>query len=273
LQAKRVEENDAGEMLAMSENDSNYADPGTGSGVDCWEAGKALEPGDVHAACLAAEDKLLCPSQQGRRAVDPSKSAPAPNDPLSLAENAIVNAKVKSYRYWSGYDYDLIVVPGFTPLDSTRAVRMHPDEKLRLTRAKTAYDDYLAPFIFVSGGAVYPAGTPCYEGVEMKHELIKMGVPSNRIIVDAAAQHSTTNIRNAGRYMLGQDPPLTRALIVTSGSQDFYFSNPLMSSFHFRSIKELGYLVGGLSDTWGRGRSIYSPGKQVKKTSKDTQDR
>jgi hypothetical protein len=79
-----------------------------------------------------------------------------------------------------------------------------------------------------------------------------MGVPSDRIIVDAAARHTTTNLRNAGRYML--DHKMDRGLVVTGGGpggpfdQAFYLSNPGISTFNMRCRSELGYEVGSLND-------------------------
>jgi hypothetical protein len=242
----------------------------------CWEPGRELAPSEVHAACLAADGNAPCPDKTGQppKPVDASKSPPAPNDPVSQAENVAVNAEVANFENWEDYEYDLIVVPGFTPLDAATAYRMHPDEKARLSRAKKDFDEGKAPFIFVSGGAVYPPGTPCYEGVEMKYELSDMGVPANRIVVDAAAQHSTTNIRNAGRYMLAQKPPLTRALITTTGSQAFFFAHPLISGYHVRSLLEMGHVVGSLKGRRGAGHSAYRPGKRVKRLNeRDPQDR
>lgn len=242
----------------------------------CWEPGRELAPDEVHAACLAADNNKPCPDAP-QKSVNQFKFAAAPNDPISLAENAAANAEVAGFGRWKDYEYDLIVVPGFTPLDAEVAYRMRPEEKSRLTRAQKDFaggepPGAKAPFIFVSGGAVYPYGTPCYEGVEMKHELIDMGVPVNRIIVDAAAQHSTSNIRNAGRYMLARNQPLTRALIVTTGAQDFYFSHPERAGFHARTEKELGYRIGELKNVRGRGHSAYTPSENVKGEGLDPQD-
>ena len=74
--------------------------------------------------------------------------------------------------------------------------------------------------------------------------LIRMGVPKDKIIVDDKARHSTTNLRNAGRYMLRHG--MKKALITTSKGQDFYFSHPLISSFTVRSIAQMGLKVGKL---------------------------
>jgi hypothetical protein len=76
-----------------------------------------------------------------------------------------------------------------------------------------------------------------------------------RILVDARARHSTTNLRNAGRLMLAAG--MRNALVSTMGGglfgsdvfgQDFYFSNPVLSTFYARCESELGYRVGELAD-------------------------
>jgi len=260
------------------------------------ETENAYDPATMHNECIKA-DKLI--GGQWRqppkeKVYDPSKYM-APNDPLSVIENQEVNPLVDNFKDWDAYPYGLIIVPGFTPAETKKPIRMDPTEKERLVLAKKDFKDGKkgkAPFIFVSGGAVYPKGsTPCFEGIEMKHELADMGVPKDRIIVDAAAQHSTTNIRNAGRYMLQHKIPKPQSLITTSGgeeyfdllhplktiksrifSQDFLFSNPIKSRFHKRSEKELGYRVGELKDAEGIGHSAYTPGEQANTPGKDQND-
>src|SRR5690606_16013202 len=99
-----------------------------------------------------------------------------------------------------------------------------------------------APFVLVTGGAVHPEDTPVIEAVQLRAELVRLGVPAERIAVDAAARHSTTNLRNAARFMLARG--LDRALVVTSFGQSFYFSSPHLSTFHRRSRRQLGHEVG-----------------------------
>ncbi|MBW2524708.1 MAG: YdcF family protein [Deltaproteobacteria bacterium] len=193
----------------------------------------------------------------------------APSDP-GHRHNREAAARIRSFEGWERYPYDLIVVPGYTPRDATIAqpgVHEVAQERLRLAAADL--EAGLAPFILVSGANVYPQGTPYYEALEMKSALIAMGVPSSRIVVDARARHTTTNLRNAGRFMLAHG--LRRALIVTTGGgvagsewfdQYFYLSNPYISTFHARCERELGYRVGTLVDL-GRKRIAYSPSAEV----------
>jgi hypothetical protein len=194
----------------------------------------------------------------------PAPSVPAsPHDPVSERENAAVNQVVDSFKDWDKYPYQAVVVPGFTPLDAKDPVRMHPEQRKRLEVAKRDFETGKAPFILVSGGNVHPDGTPYNEALEMKAELIRMGVPADRIIVDAQARHSTTNLRNAGRYML--EHGMSKALVASSGSQDFYFSHPWISTFHLRCMSELGYRVGKLSDAGDRNHSEFRPDSDVKR--------
>ena len=195
----------------------------------------------------------------------------APKDP-SIAENAEVNKKVDNFKDWKKYPYQTIIVPGYTPLDQKEAVPGVNDVgKERLVKAKAAFDEGKAPFILLSGGNVYPRGTPYREALEMKKELIKMGVPSDRIIVDAQARHTTTNLRNAGRYML--DHNMTKGLVVTGGGpggpfdQAFYLGNPTISTFNRRCNKELGYEVGSLDIVGDQTMTEieYKPSSDVKR--------
>ena len=49
----------------------------------------------------------------------------------------------------------------------------------------------------------------------MKRALLGIGIPKDSIIVEARARHSTTNLRNAGRYMLSHG--LVRGLVTPPG--------------------------------------------------------
>jgi hypothetical protein len=105
----------------------------------------------------------------------------------------------------------------------------------------------------------------------MKKVLAGLGVPSPRILADARARHSTTNLRNAGRVLL--EHRLARALVVTLGGgllgsdvfgQDFYFGNPSLSTFHARCQRELGYRLGDLEKD-GDHRIAFTPAPEVRR--------
>lgn len=147
--------------------------------------------------------------------------------------------------------YDLLIVPGYTPVNTTEPT---PLERIPAAckRVEQAYKDYqagLAPFLFLTGGAVHPAGTPHNEALMMRAALLDAGLPESALLVDPHARHSTTNLRNAGRLMRALGLP--RGLIVTgfdspAFSQAFYFGHPTLSTFDLRCRRELGYSVGEL---------------------------
>jgi len=139
--------------------------------------------------------------------------------------------------------FDVLVVPGFTPLDlAVPTPELHPEAQARLLRALEDLQAGAAPLVLVTGGNVHPHDTPLNEALEMKRFLLARGVPEARVVIEPCARHSHTNIRNAARFMLSMG--LRRALIVTSKDQAYYFGNPRSSSFDGRCLADLGYLVG-----------------------------
>jgi hypothetical protein len=197
----------------------------------------------------------------------------APHDPSS-SHNAASILKVRSFTEWSGFEYRLIVVPGYTPLDQkTSAPGVHPVTCRRLEMALEDHRAHKAPFILVSGANVYPRGTEYYEAVEMKKALCAMGLDEDRVIVEARARHTPTNLRNAGRFMRAHG--VAKALVVTKGGgvggsdffgQDFYLANPGLSTFHSRCERELGYKVGELRGV-GDGRIEFETAATVDRPS------
>ncbi len=139
--------------------------------------------------------------------------------------------------------YDLIVVPGYTPLDATEATPVvHPTAAARLDAAVAHLRGGGAPIILVSGANVHPDGTPYVEAMLMKRYLLEHGVAESLVLVEPCARHSHTNLRNAGRFMLRYG--LEKALVVTSRDQAFYFANPRLSGFEERCLADFGYRVG-----------------------------
>lgn len=195
--------------------------------------------------------------------------AVAPPDP-GADHNARVMARIRAFRGWDPYEHRLLIVPGYTPLDARVATPgVHPVTRRRLQMAEADLRANKAPFLLVTGGNVYPRGTPYYEALEMKSALCEMGVDEDRILVDARARHTTTNLRNAGRIMRALGIP--KGLIVTVGGgvagsdffgQDFYLANPTLSTFHGRCERELGYRVGDLERV-DEGRIELTPSSQV----------
>ncbi|APR76265.1 Hypothetical protein A7982_01612 [Minicystis rosea] len=213
---------------------------------------------------IAAEDERRARAETMAQQIAPFDPGPG--------ESAVALDALAAFSTWSAHAYPLIIVPGYTPVSLVAPIPgVHPIARRRLDRAAADFRAGMAPFILVSGGAVYPRGTPYAEGIEMKRELLAMGLPEDRILVDARARHSTTNLRNAGRMML--DHGMTRAVIVTLGGglfgsdlfgQDFYFAHPVLSTFHARCERELGYRVGEL-EAAGEEHITFVPAADVRR--------
>lgn len=167
------------------------------------------------------------------------------------ALNAETVAEIRANPEWKRRKFHAILVPGFTPLNAQRPVALEalPVAKRRLDVAVEDFRTGKAPIVVVSGGSVHPPGTPHNEALMMREYLIGKGIPSNRILVDPYAQHSTTNLRNTGRLLAPHG--LNRVLIATGFdhaqfNQRWYFAHPYVSTFHLRCAATLGYPVGRL---------------------------
>lgn len=204
----------------------------------------------------------------------------APLDPAA-AVNAAPRAAVENFRDWDEFPFSMVIVPGYTT-DAQKEV-LNETAIRRLDAAAADYEAGKAPFIFVSGGNVHPPGTQRFEGLDMRDYLVSVRhVPADRVIVDAYARHSTTNLRNAGRFML--EHQLKPAMIETVGGgiagsdvfgQDFYFAHPTLSTFNMRCRDDLGYEVGEVGEvdvarvadsTAGREEAIaFTPARECQR--------
>ncbi len=163
----------------------------------------------------------------------------------SLARENAAALRSAALLVRSAAPYDLLIVPGFTPAGAENPLsEVHPVAASRLDEAIALYREGKARLLLVSGGNVQPEGTPYVEASLMKTYLLAHGVPPSAIVVEPCARHSTTNLRNAGRFMLKYH--LRTALVVTSADQAFYFANAGVSTFQLRSNDDLGYMVGEL---------------------------
>lgn len=259
------------QVIALLHDDFGGKTPG--AFLAAFQQASPVEQGRLRLAVVAAfADKHLQhwidgDAHRTQLALDLATTLTPPD--AAAGENQAAEAKIATITDWSPWPYQTILVTGYTPRDAEPAPGVHPVAKHRLEDAVKAYREGQAPFIMVSGGNVHPDGTPFYEGLEMKRELLAMGIPEEAIIVEAQARHSTTNLRNAGRFMLAHG--MHRALITPAGGglgggrlfdQAYYYSHPVRSTFHHRCRKELGYQVGDLHRA-GKGRVSFSPTADV----------
>ncbi|PTW47993.1 DUF218 domain-containing protein [Sphingomonas faeni] len=170
-------------------------------------------------------------------------------EPLDQRENAGALA-LAARTDWKAFRYSLLIVPGVGPEDTGTA--LSPRSKLHALLAAQRYRQGLAPFILVSGSAVHPRGTRFVEAVEIRRALVeRYGIPSDRVIPEPYARHTTTNLRNATRRIVALGIPLDRpTLIVTDAEQSKYIES---QTFSDRNRTELGYLPGAV----GRRLSAY----------------
>jgi DNA-directed RNA polymerase beta subunit len=126
-----------------------------------------------------------------------------PGERVNLSrENADV-IESDALRMRTRSPYDVIVVPGYTPDDAKKPMpEVHPVAASRLDEAIALYKEGKASLLLVTGGAVRPEGTPYAEALVMKRYLLEHGISEAAIVVEPCARHSTTNLRNAGRFML-----------------------------------------------------------------------
>lgn len=138
---------------------------------------------------------------------------------------------------FSDYQYAAILVPGFGP--EVPGLNIDPRSIKRCEMAVEQYRKKLAPFIIVSGGHVYPAGTPFSEAVEMKKYLVEhLAIPPGVIITEPYARHTTTNVRNASRLIYLFGLPENKPVLVSTDS----VQTQMVINLAARCKRELGYV-------------------------------
>ena len=158
-------------------------------------------------------------------------------EPLETGEKSTSIERIRTIP-WHRFPYSAIVVPGSGTDRLT--FNLSAMGKLRMALATKRFREGKAPFILVSGGFVHPAQTPFAEAIEMKKSLMSdFGIPSNAILVEPHARHTTTNLRNAARQIYRYGIPFDKAaLITTDPDQSRAIESP---AFAERCLRELGY--------------------------------
>lgn len=204
---------------------------------------------DAHGAATAArsrtDDMLFDPSLRyalGLLRMNERVDAGAYR-PLLAGDNA-ASVAAMAHTDWNAAPYTALLVFGHGPEDpiSRTGVMGH----IRLGIAADLYKRGLAPFLIVSGGNVHPNRTPFNEAVEMKRLLIAdYGIPAERILMEPHARHTTTNLRNSARLLLGAGFPTSRpALVVSDPKTIRYIGGAELAA---RNVREMGVQPGKLS--------------------------
>jgi hypothetical protein len=187
-----------------------------------------------------------------------------------VAENAAPIAAIQA-RHAERPNAPLIVIPGYTPVDAKTPFVLTDATRSRLRSGVAALREKDAVGILVTGGNVHPDDTPFNEAWEMRRHLCEaLDIPRDLVVIDPYARHSTTNLRNAGRFLLAYGLP--RALIVTDFGQGFYFGAPNLSTFNLRCREELGYDVGTMEPAPWFTRIRYVPSAEVNRVGADPLD-
>jgi hypothetical protein len=159
------------------------------------------------------------------------------------------------------YPYAAIEAFGFgdwthvgTKLDAWRPEQACPDVNIRrfsvnvdrASRAALAWAGHVAPVVIVSGGAVHSA---LVEAFLLDYiATCRVGMPSDRVLVDPCADHTHTNVRNAGRVVAAIGG--RTSYIVTDDSfqatylQEWTLFNAFGGSLDQRALRDFHHLIG-----------------------------
>lgn len=140
---------------------------------------------------------------------------------------------------WQQYKYSAILVFGAGP--GKRDIAFSPINKVRCDSAVALYQKGIAPFLIVSGGFVHPFQTKYCEAMEMKKYMMRQyHIPSNAILLEPHARHTTTNIRNANRILIENHFPLDKPVLGVSseGHIDYIVGDQFLKVFH----RDMGYV-------------------------------
>lgn len=159
---------------------------------------------------------------------------------LKDGENALAYQSIQSIN-WNNYSYSMLVVLGDAPNSSGDLPNISKGGMERCDYAVTLFNKGLAPLIVFTGGNVAPFQSEYFEAIEMKkYVMSKYGIPSNKILVDPHARHTTTNMRNVGRLAFCYGIPIDKkALLSTTKDQCDYVAS---KDFATRSMTEMEHI-------------------------------
>jgi hypothetical protein len=221
-------------------------------------------PGDARAVLasqarryerIAAGEDVALPVELSCTLSDGTRRAAAANNARTLRA-VEADDRSEPYPYATietfGYGHPShagTALDGWTPEDACpRAVDLHRFSVNvdRAARAALAYAGHVAPVVVLSGGAVH---STLVEAFLLDYiATCRIGVPRDRVLLDPCANHTHTNVRNAGRLLHAVGG--RTAYIVTDDSfqatylQEWTLLNAIGGSIDQRALRDWGYLIG-----------------------------
>jgi hypothetical protein len=248
-------------------------DPDRACYTPVTHAGRAIALGRTPPGCAAPSDAERLAMHALERHLRAEEGPPSALFPCSLSESqkrAAVEhnaeALARAATLDASFPYSAIIVPGFgngsqastsiaswlpgdachslDELDRLRLGAMVP----RTVRAADAWHGGVAPLVIVTGGSPH---SPMVEAFAMLFLLecdASAHVPADAVLVEPCAEHTHTNLRNAGRWLVSMGAR-TGYLVTDDAFQSDYFQdwtgfNLVGGSIDDRSLRDWGYIVG-----------------------------
>lgn len=116
----------------------------------------------------------------------------------------------------------------------------------RTERAVAAVKGGVAPIVIASGGAIHSCMVEAFAIAQLA--TCTYGLEDDRVLVEPCAQHTHTNLRNAGRWMVAMGARtgylLTDDFIQSRYFEDFTGFEFLLGSVDQRSLRDFGFIIG-----------------------------
>jgi hypothetical protein len=257
---------------AMSHTSFPETDPSRACFTPVTHAGRTTLVGPIPPDChapRATEREAIRGLAERLESASPSKELfPCNLTPAQHRAAVTHNAGVlhKMAELPARYPYSTIIVPGFghgsqaetsiaswlpgdachplSELDRLRLGAMVP----RTRRASDAWHGGVAPAVLVTGGSPHSSMIEAFAMLYLLECEADASVPGDSVLVEPCAEHTHTNLRNAGRWLVAMG---SRAgyLVTDDEFQADYFQdwtglNLIAGSLDARSLRDWGYLAG-----------------------------
>jgi DUF218 domain len=255
---------------------SHVSFPETSPDAACFtrvtHAGRTVAPGRTPPDCAMPDaserEAMRALADRLGAAANPSPLFPCALKPAQREAAAKHNASVLRHvaDQPETYPYTAILVPGFgngsqaetsiaswlpgdachplSDLDRLRLGAMVP----RTRRASDAWHGGVAPMVLVTGGFPHSSMIEAFAMLFLLECDAGAHVPEESVLVEPCAEHTHTNLRDAGRWLVAMGAR-TGYLVTDDEFQSDYFQdwtgfNLIAGSLDARSLRDWGYLVG-----------------------------